>query len=160
MTNDCHFSRDRQYRYSLLHDWRDLVTQDRLQTCCWIGLNPSTADEEALDPTLRRIRDFSQRWGFSRFVMLNLFAFRATDPARMMTAKDPVGPENDETLVRHCRDAGMIVACWGAYGRHRNRDMRVLDILHDRKLHCLGRNRDGSPRHPLYLPAGQLPELL
>ncbi len=69
-----------------------------LRRIMWIGLNPSTADEQQLDPTLRRIRGFSQAWGFTAFVMTNVFAFRATVPADMKAQADPVGQDNDYWL--------------------------------------------------------------
>jgi hypothetical protein len=63
-----------------------------------IGLNPSTADHRKLDPTLRRVRNFAQKWGLGGFVMLNLFAYRATEPRDMKRAEDPVGPKNDRYI--------------------------------------------------------------
>ena len=77
--NICAFSPDRVYRYTLLHSWADMLSPE-LKTIAWIALNPSTADENQLDPTLRRIRVFSAAWGYNSFMMLNAFAFRATDP--------------------------------------------------------------------------------
>ncbi len=85
MENLCHFLSDRRHRYSLVHRWNPLLG-DRL--IMWIGLNPSTADEQQLDPTLTRIRGFSQREGFDGFLMTNLFGLRTPYPDEMM--KDPV----------------------------------------------------------------------
>jgi hypothetical protein len=77
--NRCHFSSCRRYRYTLDHDWDNLVhTQGGY--VAWIGLNPSTADEQQLDPTLRRVRSFSDRMGYRRLVMVNLFGFRSPFP--------------------------------------------------------------------------------
>ena len=95
MRNDCSFSDCRKYRYSLLHRWDELFERRRAIFVC---LNPSTADENQLDPTLRRIKAFSERLGASEFLMLNIFAYRATDPKEMMAVKDPVGPENDARI--------------------------------------------------------------
>ena len=96
--NICAFSPDRVYRYTLLHSWADMLSPE-LKTIAWIALNPSTADENQLDPTLRRIRGFSAAWGYNSFMMLNAFAFRATDPKEMERAADPNGPENDAYLL-------------------------------------------------------------
>jgi hypothetical protein len=149
--NPCRFSPDRRHRYTLLHTWDAPLSQGRI--AMWIGLNPSTADEHDLDPTLRRIRSFTAREGFNGFVMTNLFAYRATDPRAMKAAVDPVGNENDRWLVRSARGAALIVAAWGTHGGFRGRDREVLTLLREsgRPVWCLGLTRAGFPRHPLYV---------
>jgi hypothetical protein len=87
--------------------------------------------------------------------MVNLFAFRATQPKDMLAAADPIGPENDATLVRLAASAGIIIAAWGNDGGHLGRDRAVMAILPD--LHALKRNKDGSPAHPLYLRGDVMP---
>jgi hypothetical protein len=79
MENECTFSPDRRHRYSLIHRINPLLG-DRL--IMWIGLNPSTADESQLDPTLTRIRSFSEREGYDGFWMANIFALRTPYPRR------------------------------------------------------------------------------
>jgi hypothetical protein len=90
------FSPDQKYRYVLWREWsghpRRLVV---------IGLNPSTADATKNDPTVTRCINFAKREGCGGMIMLNLFAFRATDPGVMMEAADPVGPENDKYILAH-----------------------------------------------------------
>jgi hypothetical protein len=149
MNNLCQFSPDRAHRYTLTHTIAEGVNP--LNRIMWIGLNPSTADEQKLDPTLRRIREFSRGWGFDAFVMTNLFAFRATDPRDMKRAEDPVGCLNDAHLLEQASRCSTIVACWGAHGQFRNRDEFVLSLLAHRSIHCLGANENGTPKHPLYL---------
>ena len=85
----------------------------------WIGLNPSTADEGRLDLTLWRLRAYTHRFGFRTFKMLNLFAYRATDPRVLKSVADPVGPDNDRHLREVCRQAARVVCCWGADGEYR-----------------------------------------
>ena len=87
--------------------------------------------------------------------MTNLFAFRATKPADMKAAADPVGPQNDRHLRRVAKRAGVVVAAWGAHGRYLGRDLKVFAIL--RSLHYLKFTKRGLPRHPLYLPKGLEP---
>lgn len=127
----------------------------------WIGLNPSVADENQLDPTLRRIRAFSTAWGFNEFVMTNLFAYRATDPRAMLRHAEPVGPENNRVLLEHGKAALIVIACWGAHGKHLCRDVGVINLLEKfTPLFCLGLNaKDKSPRHPLYVSGTQKPLL-
>lgn len=121
----------------------------------WIGLNPSTADEQKLDPTLTRIRGFSEREGFDGFLMTNIFGFRATNPKEMLACADPNGPENDQALLDAADRCEMIVAAWGAHGVHQDRGTAVAKLLSKHKLWCLGMTQAGHPRHPLYVKADQ-----
>jgi len=142
--NECHFSNCRKYRYTLKHVW-----DEELETVVFIGLNPSTADENQLDPTLRRIRGFSSDWGYGSFIMLNAFAFRATDPKDMKKADDPIGPENDNFIRFVCSSHNLVIACWGTHGEFMNRWKTVLDMAGETK--CLKITKSGQPSHPLYL---------
>lgn len=87
--------------------------------------------------------------------MTNLFAFRATKPADMKKAVEPVGWENDHTLTAMARGAGVVVAAWGAHGTYKRRDQSVRLLVPD--LHYLRLTKDGHPAHPLYLPASLRP---
>ena len=152
MQNPCTFSPDRRHRYSLDHLLPEPAPEPRRASLVmWIGLNPSTADENQLDPTLRRIAAFSRREGFGGFVMTNLFAFRATRPADMMAARDPVGPDNDRILARTARRCELVVAAWGAHGDFENRAERVRRLLRGARVVHLGCTQGGHPRHPLYV---------
>ena len=151
MLNDCIFSPDRKYRYVLTHRWDELMPE---RACMWIGLNPSTADEQQLDPTLRRIKGFCMAHDFNCFHMLNIFAFRSTDPKIMKQESDPTGQENDRWLTETADKCSLVVACWGAHGRHLGRSAEVISLLsnYGKTLRCLGKTKDGFPAHPLYMP--------
>lgn len=153
----CKFSDDRRYRYTLECHW--VWTSNpgwQPKRIMWIGLNPSTADERALDPTLKRIEGFSRSWGFEAFIMTNLFAFRATDPKVMFAADDPIGPENDQHLLATAAQCSQIVAAWGAgqltgaFLLRAGRVRALLEPFRD-KIVCVGTTRDGFPKHPLYV---------
>lgn len=139
----------RSYRYELWRRWGSGGT------CTFIGLNPSTADETNDDPTIRRCVGFAKEWGYGSLCMVNLFAFRATQPKDMMSAADPIGPENDATLEKVFTGSGMVIAAWGNHGKHLNRGRDVLEKFPD--IHFLKLNSDGSPAHPLYLPKSLTP---
>lgn len=137
------------YRYSLWRKWAPGPM------CVFIGLNPSTADATLDDPTIRRCVGFSKTWGFGGLMMLNLFAYRATDPADMKAAKDPIGPDNDEALHFAHSNTTTVVAAWGAHGTFQGRDQQVRAMLP--RLQYLRLTKDGHPGHPLYLPANLRP---
>lgn len=138
----------RVYRYRLWRTW-----DATLPRCVFIGLNPSTADEQVLDPTLRRCVDFARRWGCGRLDMLNLFALRSTDPEGLRTVTDPVGPENDRHLLEATREAEVVVAAWGAHEMALQRAKQVRRLLGAVPFECLGLTKSGQPRHPLYVRA-------
>jgi hypothetical protein len=148
------FSPCRRYRYTLWREY-DMFNPSYVM---FIGLNPSTADEVQDDPTIRRCIGYAKDWGYGALCMMNLFAFRATDPRVMKSAKDPVGPENDAWLARCARDAGLVVAAWGAHGSYRDRDEEVLKLIDN--VMCLGKTKEGYPRHPLYLKRTEKPQAL
>ena len=144
-TNGAEFSPCRTWRYALWRLW-----DDRLPKVAFVGLNPSTADETANDPTIRRCIDFAKRWEYGGLYMLNIFAYRATDPRDMKSVVDPDGPGNDLSLRRWCAEATLIVAAWGNHGMHRSRCNEILDLGLGR-LFSLGETKHGQPKHPLYL---------
>jgi hypothetical protein len=155
--SSCVFSSNRLYRYVLRHQCDDTKPIASPKRIAWIGLNPSTADELSLDRTLAAICRYSRRWGFSEVVMLNLFAFRATDPRDLKRAEDPIGPDNDHHLLTEVRKVQRVIACWGGHGRFLGRDRDVSDLL-GVSFGCLLKNRTGTPHHPLYLKSSIKPK--
>lgn len=145
---------DRRWRYELRRVW------DEKPLCAFIGLNPSTADETHDDPTVRRCIGYAVRWGYGGLIMLNIFAYRSTDPRRLAEVLDPVGPRNDEFILSGVAEAEMTVAAWGVYGNWQRRGDWVRAMLGDRALHALGLTKSGEPRHPLYLRADAVPARL
>lgn len=140
-------SADGLYRYRLERQWGN----DR--ACVFVMLNPSTADAAEDDPTIRRCMGFAKRERCGRLIVVNLFAWRATDPGELVRAADPVGPENDWHVAEACRGAGgPVVAAWGAHHMATDRAAKLVDAL-DLQAVCLGTTRDGAPRHPLYVRA-------
>jgi hypothetical protein len=143
-------SDDGRYRYALLRRWA------HGPAATFILLNPSTADAEVDDPTVVRCVRFARTWGYAALHVVNLYALRATNPAELLKADDPVGPENDDYLTRHAWYAhtahAPLVAGWGI-GADPDRVRRILGYPQIRDLRCLGYTGDGSPRHPLYMRA-------
>jgi hypothetical protein len=139
-----------KYRY---HLYRKLGEGQRAVP--FIMLNPSTADHEVDDPTIRKVMGFVRRWDCDELHVVNLFAFRATKPADLRAATDPVGPENREWLRRAVELTcnGLVVCAWGAHGAYLGQDKAVLAWIGGLcRPMCLGLTQDGHPRHPLYVP--------
>jgi|GEM_PF-144064 hypothetical protein len=143
------FSACSQYRYRLTRTWGPAAH------VVFIGLNPSTADAAQDDPTIRRCAAFARSWGFDGLIMLNAWAFRSTQPRDLLLTPDPNGPRNDHVIRRTCRTAPLIIAAWGNHC-HPDRQRQLLQLTGP--LHCLARNRNGQPAHPLYLKSSLQPQ--
>ena len=138
------FSSDNRYRYGLWRNWNPHGRQ-----VLFIGLNPSTADHEQNDPTIRRCIGFARNWGYDGVLVGNLFAYRATRPEDLRKASKPVGPDNQEWLLKLAAAAELVIACWGNEGSYLNQDQSIQPLFHE--IHCLKVNSTGTPAHPLYL---------
>jgi hypothetical protein len=147
-TSAARFSADQRYRYNLTRIW-----DGQQPALVVVGLNPSTADANIDDQTIRRCLGFAKREKLGGLVMLNLFALRSTDPKAMLRDEEPVGPEND-VWIQHAVDVNRalgstFVAGWGVHGSHLHRDEALRRLIPEMK--CFGITKDGAPRHPLYL---------
>lgn len=140
------------YRYDLTRTW-----DGEGGSLLWCMLNPSTADAEQDDNTIRRVIAFSQREGMGEAVVVNLFALRSRRPEHLFRVDDPSGPANMATILHHLKRCSGLVCAWGAHAIPivRDRDPRRgvvrLANAHGIGATCLGTTKDGSPRHPLYV---------
>lgn len=164
MKRETTFSPCRKYRYTLWREfdfdlWQGDGIEHRRDYVQFIGLNPSTADETIDDPTIRRCIRFCQDWGYGALCMTNLFAYRATQPTVMKAQQRCIGDDNTNQIREIAERAGIIIAAWGRDGNHCGRQEQVIDALQPwrEKLHHLGLNLDGTPKHPLYLRADTKP---
>jgi hypothetical protein len=144
-----------RYRYLLGREWTDGPT------AVFVMLNPSTADALHNDPTIRRCLRYARDWGCGALMVANLYAWRATDPAELWTAADPIGPENDAHLYAAATIAaesgGPLVGAWGASARP-DRIAAVLALPGMDRLTALAVTKAGQPKHPLYLSAELTPQ--
>lgn len=138
-----------KYRYVLTRQ-----VGPEASTAAFVMLNPSTADADTDDPTIRRCIGFARQWGCGKLVVLNLFAFRATKPADLKRAADPVGSDNLAWFTRSLGGVDLVVCGWGVHGEHMDQDRNILDWLNELGVEplALGLTKDGHPRHPLYVP--------
>lgn len=157
-----------RYRWWLRREWTNWLPNGELApvkgVCCFVMLNPSTADALQDDPTIRRCIGFAKSWGYHTLTVRNLFAFRATDPRELhSTLHENVSgaPRNDQELIA-ALTADLTVIAWGA-AVPVNRDTVVLRLFREtfpkKPLYCLGTTKGGYPRHPLYVRADQQPVL-
>lgn len=144
------------FRYSLTRVW-DVGGERAL----FIMLNPSTATEVQNDPTVERCERRSRALGFGAFRVLNIFAYRATDPRDMKRAEDPVGPENDAAILAGLDWGTRVICAWGTHGEHRGRGPAVEALLRasGRELLHLGLSKAGHPKHPLYIGYAVQPQV-
>ena len=133
-----------RYRYSLTRRWAEGYLMQ------WVMLNPSTADHEVDDPTIRRCMAFAKRELYSGILVYNLFALRATDPKSLRgeLALDKTNLERLGTL-----DGDVMCGWGGGISNARENASVAIDVLRQSaaRLWCLGRTKDGQPRHPLYV---------
>ena len=149
------FSKCSLYRYLLQRVW-----DARLQTLNFVMLNPSTADANKDDATIRRCIGFARDLGYGALEVTNLFALRSTNPKVLRGHKDPVGgQDNDWAIVNSAKACQLTICAWGNHGRYLNRGNQVLDMLRKAgiKPHALKIGQYGDPAHPLYLKSDLKP---
>lgn len=148
------FSEGKAYRYSLL---RSKFEEQGLVSLCFVLLNPSTADAVQDDPTIRRCAGFAERFGYRAFVVVNRFAYRATDPdvlrscIRQAGIPSTEGEDNQTWVSRYVSQSRRTIVGWGNFGYVQP---WVTDLLnqHHKKVYHFGLTGRGQPKHPLYLP--------
>lgn len=148
-TNGAEFSECRKYRYAL---WR--IWNKEKPLVMFIGLNPSTANEITDDATIRRVTRFALKWGYGGFYMMNLFAYVTAYPEELAAAENPLG-DNDKWLKEIGEKCEQVIFAWGAFDIAQERCKEVIKMFPGAKALII--NKDGSPRHPLYVKANTIP---
>jgi hypothetical protein len=148
-----YFSPDGRHRHLLWRFWQDGITRPGF--VFWIGMNPSTADASVDDPTVKKERKFTKRWGYGGYVKANVMDYRATDPKRLMDPGIvPCTDHNLEVIIDVARQADVIVLAFGSpHKKLRHHGQNVVRAIHGigKPMHCLALTKDGLPGHPLYL---------
>jgi hypothetical protein len=148
MLTDAYLSPDRRYRYWLFRQW-----DATLPVNCTCGINPSTADERANDPAIRKDIGFSERQGFGGLLKLNVAGYRSTYPNGLLAVDDPVGDENSPEHLRVYYETfgcQQFIACWGRNGNILPAECAAV-LAEFTDAVCFGRNGDGTPRHTVRL---------
>ncbi len=137
----------KRYRYLMSRIWKE---EDGLVN--FIGLNPSTADAEVDDHTIRCMVRFAMQWGYGGILVTNLSAERATKPKELSGDSFQVDDDvNNRYIIETAARSSQIVACWGAFDKAQHRGRAMTDLLSDKTLWCLKFTKYGGPKHPLYI---------
>lgn len=138
-----------RYRYTLSRTWSEEPSM------AFVMLNPSTASADEDDATIRRCIGFAKRDRAGGIAVVNLYAWRSTDPAGLKKSHDPIGPDNDKHIcsVLEGPGVGKVVVAWGANATDSTRIDNVLKLIRlcGRKPLCFGKTKSGQPLHPLML---------
>lgn len=162
-----------RYRYLLWREWRGTHNPKHWEwwheedgsgqkigipkSVLFVMLNPSIADGEKDDPTIRRCVSFARAWNYERLEVVNLFAYRATKPKDLFAAGDDMhGPDNQEVIEHAVRDAGIVICAWGAHDIGEQGEI-VRGWMHMKRHYALGFTKSGAPRHPLYMKLDSKP---
>ena len=139
-----------QFRYLL---WR--ITDTELPLLMVMMLNPSRATHEQGDRTVDGLMRRAARLGYGGVLVMNCFAYRATDPAEMKKAEDPVGPANDDIVAAILAEDADLLCAWGVNATHRDREREVKCSISSGRArpHVLRLCASGAPEHPLYIPS-------
>lgn len=142
-----------KYRYTLTRIW-----QKELPRVLFVGLNPSTADGNKNDQTIRKLIGFCKTWGYGGFTIVNLFAYRSSNPKILAwlleNGKDPIGKENQEIIgsYRESKKYKLSIMMWGnnlpkGFEIYANKIRNIL-----KNPHYFNTTKKGHPMHPLCLP--------
>lgn len=139
------FSKCGKYRYFLERDWGT----DKTNAVLFICLNPSIADDKRDDPTIRRCINFAKDWGYERLQIANIFAYVHTNPKVLSKVMRSL-PVNYDWIKLMIKDANKVVVAWGANPLVEI-PKELENLLKAKGAMCLGKNKNGSPKHPLYI---------
>lgn len=151
MISDAYLSSCEQYRYELRRIW-----DEEKPKVLFIMLNPSTADENIDDPTIRRCIGYAKEWNCGGILVGNLFAYRSTNPNGLLKVDDPIGDDNIWHIKNLVSQSDIVVCAWGnsnivkRLDKKIKYDYRPLTVIKN-NLHCLELSNDGTPKHPLQL---------
>ena len=142
MIREAEFSIDKKERYSLKREWDKSKNK-----ILYIMLNPSFADDKNDDPTIRRLINFTKKFNSGGFLVGNIFTTITPNPKELDKSKG-MSDKNFEELIKLINKVDQIVYAWGS-------SIEEPQLLKKLVLNpkCFGKNLNGTPKHPLYLPS-------
>ena len=142
MIRGAEFSIDKKERYSLKREWDKSKNK-----ILYIMLNPSFADDKDDDPTIRRLINFTKKFNYGGFLVGNIFTTITPNPKELDKSKG-MSDKNFEELIKLINKVDQIVYAWGS-------SIEEPQLLKKLVLNpkCFGKNLNGTPKHPLYVPS-------
>lgn len=141
MIKSAEFSCCGKYRYLLTRIW-----DENLPVAMCIGLNPSKANKQNDDPTVRLLIACLTQLGYGGLKMVNLFAYVSSSPSKLFAVPDNMG-DNKSWVLTTAYSVQEIVFCWGSFKNTEYYAKQMMTLFPDAK--CFGKNKNGSPWHPL-----------
>jgi len=138
-------SKCKQYRFVLWRSW-----DTTLPKVLFIGLNPSKANQTENDATTKRIHGLSKGLGFGGFFLMNCFPYIATDPNNLNNFEKL--DENDALLLKVVPKCSCVIFAWGNNPLVTRFQRDAWFIKKFPNAQVLDFNKNGSPKHPLYVP--------
>ena len=142
MIREAEFSIDKKERYSLKREWDESKNK-----ILYIMLNPSLADDKNDDPTIRRLISFTKKFNYGGFLVGNIFTTITPNPKKIDRSKG-ISDKNFEKLLKLINKVDQIVYAWG---NSIEEPQLLKELIFSPK--CFGKNLNGTPKHPLYLPS-------
>lgn len=125
----------------------------------FIGNNPSVGDGKKDDPSIRRMWDFTRKWGYNLMMIGNTNCTVSTDPKGATIPNGSISEINDSWLIHMHRKSAVTVCAWGNEA-HVALALRTVHLLTPfGPLHMLRLTQAGNPWHPFYLPSKLMPRL-
>lgn len=160
MISTASLSGDGRYRWRLSRAWDGAPWKGGHERVTFVMLNPSTADADADDPTVRKCIGFAKAWGYGALTIVNLYAYRTPYPSALRHDGYPIGHQNDDEILEGARESQLVIAAWGAWAASDETiERRALHVFYlitsppnEIALECLGLTSGGAPRHPLMTP--------
>lgn len=147
------FSKDRKKRYLL---WRRFASGNRFVN--FIMLNPSEADESYNDPTITRCIQFAKDWNFDGLIVSNLFSICTPYPKNISKHDKNLSALNKQYITFAVEHSEQTICAWGNHGSINKRSKKFKELLKNHELYCLDMNKNGEPKHPLYIKRETLPK--
>lgn len=142
MDKGAEFSFDKTHRYRL---WR--IWDKSLPKCLCIGLNPSNANENKDDPTIRNLIKVLTKLGYGGFYMMNCWTYISSKPELIKT--NSMNSWNTELLGVTAYECKEVIFCWGNFKiiKDSAKDEELSEMFKNAK--CFSKNKNGSPMHPM-----------
>ena len=131
-----------------------------------IGLNPSTANEDKLDPTSRNIQSIATKNGCDGWWLVNLFPKRTSKPANLPKRNNTSLSDKNIAFINDLLhdenyNFSKVICCRGnhindyPYLKVQAQKTTTLLAKSGHKCYCIGITSSGNPYHPAPMPVNR-----